>query len=278
MRIKKLLIIAAFLFLSVLQIQPIQALDDGAYLIGCSSSYVNPLTNETVDGGTNIALGDSMVASIVEKQLLLEQVEGKMYLTIGLGLSSQVSNVRFQLMDTNGNMISRSAEITGSSQANGDTVNHYRIQIDSLTQYISPIMYVTPMGRDVQFFITLNPSAISAGTGIYTSLMIPQETPPASKEETHTSKVSDETEVSSKQVNEQTESAKEQESEKKQETASKDDVKLTTLTKESLLNGVEGLTYYEAASQKTFSWIPLAVVGIGMIIAGGLLYVKKIKK
>ena len=134
------------------------------------------------------------------------------------------------------------------------------------------------MGRDVQFFITLNPSAISAGTGIYTSLMIPQETPPASKEETHTSKVSDETEVSSKQVNEQTESAKEQESEKKQETASKDDVKLTTLTKESLLNGVEGLTYYEAASQKTFSWIPLAVVGIGMIIAGGLLYVKKIKK
>ena len=191
-----------------------RALDDGAYLIGCSSSYVNPLTNETVDGGTNIALGDSMVASIVEKQLLLEQVEGKMYLTIGLGLSSQVSNVRFQLMDTNGNMISRSAEITGSSQANGDTVNHYRIQIDSLTQYISPIMYVTPMGRDVQFFITLNPSAISAGTGIYTSLMIPQETPPASKEETHTSKVSDETEVSSKQVNEQTESAKEQESEK----------------------------------------------------------------
>ncbi len=144
-----------------------------------------------------------------------------MYLTIGLGLSSQVSNVRFQLMDTNGNMISRSAEITGSSQANGDTVNHYRIQIDSLTQYISPIMYVTPMGRDVQFFITLNPSAISAGTGIYTSLMIPQETPPASKEETHTSKVSDETEVSSKQVNEQTESAKEQESEKKQENSFK---------------------------------------------------------
>ncbi|MEJ8736995.1 heme-binding Shp domain-containing protein [Erysipelotrichaceae bacterium HCN-30851] len=278
MRIKKVLIIAAFLFLSVLQIQPIQAFDDGAYLIGCSSSYANPLTNETVDGGTNIALGDSMVASIVEKQLLLEQVDGKMYLTIGLGLSSQVSNVRFQLMDASGNMISRSAEITGSSQANGDTVNHYRIQIDSLTQYISPIMYVTPMGRDVQFFITLNSSAISAGTGIYNSLMIPQETPFASKEETQTSEVSGETEVSSKQETEQTESAKEQDSKEKQETASKDDAELTTLTKESLLEGVEGMTYYEAASQKAFSWIPLAVVGAGMIIAGGLLYVKKIKK
>ena len=100
---------------------------------------------------------------------------GKYYITVGLGLASNVSNVRFKVMTSSGAMSSVSATKTGSSSANGDTVNHYRIQVSSLDIYISPIMYVSPMGRDVQFFIKPNISSAISGTGVYNSQMIPQK-------------------------------------------------------------------------------------------------------
>ena len=38
----------------------VYAMEDGAYTVGRTTSYANPETGQTVDGGTNIALGDSM--------------------------------------------------------------------------------------------------------------------------------------------------------------------------------------------------------------------------
>jgi len=116
-----------------------------------------------------------MVSNIVESQLLVEQTNGKYYITVGLGLASNVSNIRFKVMNSSGSMSSVSATKTGSSSANGDSVNHYRLQVSSLDLYISPIMYVNPMGRDVQFFIKPNISSAIVGTGIYSSQMISQE-------------------------------------------------------------------------------------------------------
>ena len=171
---KRILQINIIALMMLLFLSPVNALNDGAYLISRSTSYVNPLTGKTEDGGENIALGDSMVGNIVEGQLLLEQTGGKYYITVGLGLASNVSNVRFKVMTSSGAMSSVSATKTGSSSANGDTVNHYRIQVSSLDIYISPIMYVSPMGRDVQFFIKPNISSAISGTGVYKIQMIPQ--------------------------------------------------------------------------------------------------------
>lgn len=276
MRIKRLLIIAAtFIFMSVAKLQPIQALDDGAYLMGCSSSYANPLTGQIEDGGTNIALGDSMIASILEDQLLLEKVGGKIYVTVGLGLSSQVSNVRMKVMDSKGNMSSRSVTVTGSSQANGDTVKHYRIQVDSLSQYISPMMYVDAMGRDVQFFITLNSSSISVGTGIYTSQMVKTQT--ETKTESSTSQT--QTQSSPKSESESSQNTKTKtESQKEEQPTEETKTEVVEYTKESLLKDVQGLTYYEVESNSSLSFIPFIIVGIGIIVMGGFIYVKKIKK
>lgn len=285
MRIKRLFIIATtFILMSVEQLQPIQALDDGAYLIGCSSSYANPLTGQPEDGGTNIALGDSMISSILEDQLLLEQVGGKIYITVGLGLSSQISNVRMKVMDSQGNMSNKSVTVTGSSQANGDTVKHYRIQVDSLSQYISPIMYVDAMGRDVQFFITLNSSAISAGTGIYTSQMVKTQTETktdSSTNQTQTQSSSNSENKTSQKATEngttQTESQEEnQQTEDQQLEETKTEV--VEYTKESLFNDVQGLTYHEVEPKSSLSVIPFIVVGICGIVIGGFIYVKKIKK
>ena len=166
---KKILQINIILMMLFMFISPVSALNDGAYLVSRSTSYTNPLTGKTEDGGENIALGESMVSNIVESQLLVEQINGKYYITVGLGLASNVSNVRFKVMTSSGSMSSVSATKTGSSSANGDTVNHYRLQVSSLELYISPIMYVNPMGRDVQFFIKPNISSAIAGTGIYNS-------------------------------------------------------------------------------------------------------------
>lgn len=164
------LLLAAFLLLL-----PAHALEDGAYTVGRTTSYVNPDTGETVDGGTNIALGDSMCASIVEETALVEQSNGKTYVTLGLGLMSNISEVRIQLMDADGNF--RDAELTqtGSCERDGDTCNHYRFEMTGNDKYISPIIYVTPMGRDVQFFVTLDLDSAQPGTGNFVSEMLTAE-------------------------------------------------------------------------------------------------------
>lgn len=152
---------------------PVYAMEDGAYTVGRSTSYANPQTGETVDGGTNIALGDSMCASIVEGSALVEQYQGGTYVTLGIGLMSNITSVRFQIQGADGSYREVAATQTGSCQRDGDTCNHYRIQVDSADLYISPILYVVPMGRDVQFFVKLDTGSATPGSGNFVSEMIP---------------------------------------------------------------------------------------------------------
>lgn len=173
-------VIAAILLAALLLLLPAHALEDGAYTVGRTTSYVNPDTGDVIDGGTNIALGDSMCASIVEETALVEQSNGKTYVTLGLGLMSNISDVRIQLMDADGNF--RDAELmqTGSCERDGDTCNHYRFEMKEDDKYISPILHVTPMGRDVQFFVTLDLDSAQPGAGNFVSEMLSTETEGAS--------------------------------------------------------------------------------------------------
>ncbi|MFV0394127.1 MAG: heme-binding Shp domain-containing protein [Coprobacillaceae bacterium] len=165
-------------FILIIKSAPIVALEDGAYTVGRTTSYPNPETGQTADGGTNIALGDSMCASIVENHLLVEQVNGKTYVTIGIGLMSNVSNVRMQVQTSaGGGYSSVGLTYTGASTKDGDTCNHYRFEVVSPDLYISPILYVEPMGRDVQFFVKLNMGGATSGTGVFNSLMATTQTP-----------------------------------------------------------------------------------------------------
>lgn len=281
---KKILQINIILMMLFMFISPVSALNDGAYLVSRSTSYTNPLTGKTEDGGENIALGESMVSNIVESQLLVEQINGKYYITVGLGLASNVSNVRFKVMTSSGSMSSVSATKTGSSSANGDTVNHYRLQVSSLELYISPIMYVNPMGRDVQFFIKPNISSAIAGTGIYNSQMIPQNT------QTNTSK-STTNQTTQEETTEGTQTP---------ETTEIQQAIVGTITKESLMENATGLSNHiinskgkvdkklkltvknlklTAKESTTKKDNTLLIVGICIVfILGGIFYVKKIKK
>lgn len=152
------------------------ALEDGAYTIGRETSYVNPETGETVDGGTNIALGDSMCASIVEDKMLVEQSGGKTYITIGIGLMSNIENVRIQVENENGEYENVDITKTGSCERDSDTCNHYRFEVPSAKSRISPIIYVTPMGRDVQFFVIPDVDSAKTGSGNFVSEMVTKKT------------------------------------------------------------------------------------------------------
>lgn len=295
MQIKRLLIVVVVLLTSI-TIEPIFALDDGAYLIGRSTSYVNPLTGATEDGGTNITLGESMVSSIVEGQLLVEKINGKIYVTIGLGLASNVSNVRIKTMNSSGAFSNVGATITGSSSANGDTVNHYRIQMNSLNDYISPILYVEPMGRDVQFFIELNQSSIASGTGVYTSQMVPSGSSSTNSNLTSQSAngnnqenvINNERNITS--TNEQTQES---------ETIAT----VGQVSKDSLFEGVNGLSNYVIGEDGKVDtdkelitenllvenkqtekepnsnvWMIAVVIMVMIVVSGGVYYVKKVKK
>lgn len=289
---KKILQINIILMMLFMFISPVSALNDGAYLVSRSTSYTNPLTGKTEDGGENIALGESMVGNIVESKLLVEQTNGKYYITVGLGLASNVSNVRFKVMTSGGSMSSVSATKTGSSSANGDTVNHYRLQVSSLDLYISPIMYVTPMGRDVQFFIKPNISSAIAGTGIYNSQMIPKNTETSTTQSTQSN--------SSKQTANQTTQENTTQETETSETTETSQATVGTITKESLMENATGLSNHiinskgkvdkklkltvknlkqttkKSTTKKDYT---LLIVGICIaFILGGIFYVKKIKK
>lgn len=159
---------------------PVYALDDGAYTVGRTTSYANPETGKTVDGGTNIALGDSMCAGIVEETALVEQSWGKTYVTLGFGLMSNISNVAVQVQDTDGTYKEVEITKTGSCERDGDRCDHYRFEVVSPDLYISPKLFVDPMGREVQFFVKLDMASASAGTGNFVSEMVK----PAGKTET----------------------------------------------------------------------------------------------
>lgn len=165
-----------FTFVFFITIMPVSAfaMEDGAYLVTRNTSYVNPQTGQTVDGGTNIALGESMCASMIESQALVEQSDGRIYVTLGIGMMSNITSVRIQVQSGSG-YSEVLITLTGSCQRDGDTCNHYRFEVSSVDNYISPIVYVEPMGREVQFFVSLNSGSATAGTGNFVSEMVTQK-------------------------------------------------------------------------------------------------------
>ncbi len=170
-------IICTFIAFTMMMVTPVvtKAMEKGAFVAEVETSYANPDTGLTVDGGTNIALGDSMCASIMEDQVLIEQTEDKMYVTAGLGLMSNVSDVSMKVMNADGEFRDVELTLTGSCERDGDTCNHYRFEMNPEDKYFSPVIFVTPMGRNVQFFVKINYDSAQPGTGNFASEMI-QET------------------------------------------------------------------------------------------------------
>lgn len=142
------------------------ALKPGIYTAGRTTSYADPETGKTVDGGTDIALGDSMCANILDKKVLVEYDGDKTYLTIGLGMMSYIKkdSVTVQVQQKNGKYKDVHAEYTGKSILDGDDCYHYRFEVPDATARFSPRFYVMPMSRYVQFFGQVNTTPVAGNT------------------------------------------------------------------------------------------------------------------
>lgn len=249
---------------------PVSALSDGAYVLSRTTSYTNPETGETVDGGTNIALGDSMADSIVEDQVLVEQVGGKTYVTLGLGLMSNISSVRIQVQSADGSYHDAAITQTGSCTRIGDTCNHYRFEVESLDLLISPIIFVDPMGRDVQFFVKLDAASAQAGTGNFVSEMIPSADPqpqtsaPAAAEQTPAASAP-EVEDTPQNVSETTSTAEETSQASTLSEAENTSQSTSTLSDSSLSSGLTA-----ADSSVDGGMIAVILVIAVVVVAGGV--------
>lgn len=151
----------------------VAALEDGAYTVGRTSTYINPDTGLTSKGAQSNETGEKMSANILAPEVLVEQSAGKTYVTIGLGMSSSISNVQIQVQTAAGGGYQSVAYTnTGSSSLNGDTCMHYRFEVVSPYLNISPKFSVDGMGMELEFYIILDMNNAVAGSSIYASEMV----------------------------------------------------------------------------------------------------------
>lgn len=234
----------------------VSALENGAYLVGRTTSYADPRTGQTVDGGTDIALGDSMCASIIQDDVLIEKVDGTTYVTLGLGLASNIdqSSIKIYTEQSDGSLKSMPLTHTGSCTRDGDTCNHYRFQMNDTDKLISVAMFVTPMGREVQFFCDLDMNSATPGTGNYASEMVAAAEEEAKAEAEAEAQAQAEEEAKAKAEAEQDEKEAEEkakaEAEKEAEQAKKNKIIIGVVTGVVILAAASGGFYVYRRKRK----------------------------
>lgn len=246
----------------------VYAQTNGVYLAPASAHYVNPETGIIVDGGSNEALGTSMCQAIVDVDALVEVADEKTYVTVGLGLDSNISSVQILVQTEAGKDEYTEAEAveTGRYEKDNDDCVQYRFEVYDAQFLISPVLFVEAMGRSVQFFIQLDMEQAQPGTGNYLSEMASAE--PEAEEE---AEAETEEEI---QAEEQTEA--EPEAETKRETVGKTEVSLAD---------AKGLQVYEvkaaeSEAKEDSSSIPVAGIlgGAAVVVLLGAVLVMRSKK
>lgn len=183
--LKSSLTLLLLMFICSTKTVSVHAMEKGTYTVPLVISYANPETGEIVDGGSNEALGNSMCESVMQDDALIEYNGEKTYVTLGFGLASNVSSIRVKVQTAAGVNEYTEVELTqtGTCERDGDECIHYRFETADPSLLISPILFVDPMGRDVQFFIRLDLEQTAEGTGNYLSeMMVIEEAEPEAEE------------------------------------------------------------------------------------------------
>ncbi len=159
---------------------PASAASNGIYIASANPSYRNPTTGQIEDSGgdSSEVLGQSMTESATHRKALVEvDPSGNTYVTVRLKLQNSVSGVSFAV---------DGASVSASCMQEGNDTADYRMRVGSEHSVIRVKMFVTPMGRDVTFFITL--SGLQEGSGDFiTSVEVvkpteaPETEPPATE-------------------------------------------------------------------------------------------------
>ena len=150
---------------SLLTIPAAAKTEPGVYTAGMVTSYYNLDTGNVDDGGTaNAALGEGMCRSATDKTALVEvDGDGNIWVTVRLLLQSNCSNVAFYTRSGYDSYSQVSYDIIAEDAAN-DSID-YRFPVTEAGQKLKCTMYVSPMGRDVLWYLYVDTSTLTSGSG-----------------------------------------------------------------------------------------------------------------
>ena len=160
----------------------------GVYTASMVTTYYNPDTGNVDDGGTaNAALGEGMCRSATDEICLVEVDGDDIWITVRLLLQSNCSNVAIYSRNGYDSYSQVSYDIMSEDAAN-DSID-YRIKVSDVGQKLKCTMYVSPMGRDVLWYLYVDTASLTAGSGdfvvsIDTSTPEPEPEQPAQQPET----------------------------------------------------------------------------------------------
>ena len=148
---------------------PVSAASHGIYTATATAHYRHPTTGVIEDsGGENSAvLGQSMTESATNKKALVEvDASGNTWITVRLNLMDNIQSPKFQVDG-------RSVSASLMQEDYGSNTADFRLRANSEKSIIRCNMYVTPMGREVIFYITVG--NLKSGSGDFvTSISVEQ--------------------------------------------------------------------------------------------------------
>lgn len=151
---------------------PASAASHGIYTATATAHYRHPTTGVIEDsGGENSAvLGQSMTESATNKKALVEvDASGNTWITVRLNLMDNIQSPKFQVDG-------RSVSASLMQEDYGSNTADFRLKANSEKSIIRCNMYVTPMGREVIFYITVG--NLKSGSGDFvTSISVEQPKP-----------------------------------------------------------------------------------------------------
>lgn len=148
---------------------PASAASHGIYTATATAHYRHPTTGVIEDsGGENSAvLGQSMTESATNKKALVEvDASGNTWITVRLNLMDNIQSPKFQVDG-------RSVSASLMQEDYGSNTADFRLRANSEKSIIRCNMYVTPMGREVIFYITVGNLKYGSGDFV-TSISVEQ--------------------------------------------------------------------------------------------------------
>ena len=178
---------AAVLFVAVTLGFPavsVHAETGAVYSCTINRSYSHPVTGTIEDSGgeASYATGQGMVEGAVYGSGLMEVTDsGNYYLTIRMSLIDYTSNQSFSVQNVGDSGWSGTGvAVTGNGSDSNGTTSDICMQVPSENCIVRVSMYVSPMGRDVVFY--LYPSDYSEGNSVGMNPAFVTETAAAAEE------------------------------------------------------------------------------------------------
>lgn len=141
-----------FVFMAGMIALPAFAAEVGIYTADAAAHYKHPEDGTIEDAGGESAsvLGQSMTESATHNRALVEvDAQGNTYVTVRLKLTDNLEKIRFAIDG-------KDVPAVCTQEDNFSSTADYRMKVSSAEDIIRVSMYVTAMGRDVIFYVTLS--------------------------------------------------------------------------------------------------------------------------